>query len=52
MGWHVKECAFEPAERKLLVAYIKTGTTCNSNLFYLKYIPKVLQGPSKGKESR
>ena len=40
-------------ERKLLVAllaYVETGT--NSRLFYLKYIPKVLQGPLKGKESR
>ena len=34
-------------ERKLLVAYVETGT--NS---YLKYIPKVLQDPLKGKESR
>ena len=30
--------------------YVETGT--NSNLFYLKYIPKVLQDPLKGKESR
>ena len=40
-------------ERKLLVgllAYVETGT--NSYLFYLKCIPKVLQGPLKGKESR
>ena len=38
---------YRPAERKLLVAYIETGT--NS---YLKYTPKVLQGSLKGKESR
>ena len=41
------------ADKKLLVAllaYVETGT--NSWLFYLKYIPKVLQGPLKGKESR
>ena len=33
---------------KLLVAYIETGNTI---LFYLKYIPEVLQDPLKGKES-
>ena len=38
------------ADRKLLVAYIETGT--DSYLFYLKFISKVLQGPLKGKESR
>ena len=31
---------YRPAERKLLVAYVETGT--NS---YLKYIPEVLQSP-------
>ena len=36
--------------KKLESCYIETGT--NSNLFYLKYIPKVLQDPLKGKESR
>ena len=45
--------ALRAAERTLLVAllaYVENGT--NSYLFYLKYIPKVLQGPLKGKESR
>ena len=32
------------------VAYVETGTY--SLLFYLKYIPKVLQGSLKGKQSR
>ena len=41
---------YRPAERKLHEAYVENGT--NSYLFYLKYIPKVLQGPLKGKESR
>ena len=44
---------YRAAERKLLVAllaYVETGA--NSWLFYLKYIPKVLQGPLKGKENR
>ena len=38
-----------PAERKLLVVYAEKETI--SKLFYLKYIPKVLQGSVKGKES-
>ena len=29
-----------------------TKTETNSQLFYMKYIPKVLQTPLKGKESR
>ena len=52
-AWHVIECALElyrSEEGKLLVAYAETET--NSKLFYLKYIPKVLQGSLKGKESR
>ena len=40
----------EAAGRKQESCYVETGT--NSNLFYLKYIPKVLQDPLKGKESR
>ena len=38
------------AGRKKENCYVETGT--NSNLFYLKYIPKVLQDPLKCKESR
>ena len=38
------------AGRKKESCYVETGT--NSNLFYMKYIPKVLQDPLKGKESR
>ena len=41
---------YRSAERKLVVAYVKTGT--NSYLFYLKYVPKGLQGAINGKESR
>ena len=50
---HARAQTCSCAERNLLVAYVDTGT--NSYLFYLKlvkYIPKVLQGPLKGKESR
>ena len=42
--------ALQSSRKKALLAYVETGT--NSWLFYLKYIPKVLQGPLKGKESR
>ena len=45
-----RTCALAAAGRKKESCYVETGT--NSNLFYLKYIPKVLQDPLKGKESR
>ena len=46
-AWRTTERALE---QQLLVPYVETGS--NSQLFYLKYIPKVVQGPLKGKESR
>ena len=50
--WHVIECTqvssssskTRPVDRKLLVAYVETGTN--------SWNPKVLQGSLKDKESR
>ena len=42
--------ALQTSRKKAAWSYIETRT--NSWVFYLKYIPKVLQSPLKGKESR
>ena len=50
-AWLGQSCSSSAtaAGRKKESCYVKTGT--NSNLIYLKYIPKVLQDPLKSKES-
>ena len=48
-----RTCARAPAapgRKRTESCYVETET--NSNLFYLKYISKVLQDPLKGKKSR
>ena len=50
MGVARKRTRAQPVQTSSCVAYVETGT--NSYLFYLKYIPNVLQGPLKGKQSR